>query len=75
MLSGKLSNPNTHTGPEFLSKLVRINKNKTVHMPTALRLRSVYASRFASSGEDIDYEVGVADDDDDDDEAESEDDE
>ena len=54
-LSGKLSNPNTHTGPDFLSRLVRMNKNKVAHKPTTKRLRALYRSRYGHSedGEEV----------------------
>ena len=57
-LSGKLSNGNTHTEPDHLSRLVRINKNKGVCKPTHELLRRKYRMKFAASpeGEDVQSE-------------------
>ena len=50
-LSGTLSNENTHTQPDHLSRMVRINKNKGVCKPTHQVLRKKYHGRYATSYE------------------------
>ena len=55
-LSGKLSNPNTHTQPGFLATLVRTNKNRAVYDPTHKEVLAAYKREYGklpSLGDDV----------------------
>lgn len=55
-LSGKLSNPNTKTAPDFLGTLVRVQANKTVYKPTWKQIFTAYEDKWGTPnmGEDVD---------------------
>lgn len=64
-LSKKLSNPNTHTKPDMLSTLVRIQANKKVHKPAAKKVFEAYVEKWGDTplGDDVDAaDVGDAED-------------
>mmetsp|Transcript_37737 Transcript_37737/g.91788 ORF Transcript_37737/g.91788 Transcript_37737/m.91788 type:complete len:247 (-) Transcript_37737:163-903(-) len=54
-LSGSLSNDNTHTCPGFLSRLTRMQRNKTRYMPSAAKILEKYKEKFRQPrlGEDV----------------------
>ena len=59
-LSGSLSNSNKHTGPDFLSTCVRINKNKKIYNPSRDEVLKAYRSKFGKDKdeEDLQYADG-----------------
>lgn len=60
-LSGKLSNPNTKTGPGFLASMVRVNKNRSAHDPSSKAVLGAYKKKhrkLPTLGEDVTDDEG-----------------
>ena len=60
-LSGKLSNPNTKTGPGYLASLVRINKNRACLDPVSKVVLTAYKLKFRklpTMGDDVTDDEG-----------------